>query len=80
MTREWRFNEIEFAGAPESEFTLTAFGLPEISHHSEVGQTGTSLNVWVIASGALGLLAAIAVYRLAKRAEKRASSRTARGL
>lgn len=80
MTREWRFDDIEFAGAPESEFTLTAFGLPEISQHSADDQTGTPFRAWIVVAGALGLLVAIVLYRLAQSAEKRASLRTARGM
>ena len=62
----FEFEKIVFRGIPEKEFTLSAFGLPEM------GETGikdyrSHTVVWILGGAAVALLAAVIMRKMATR-------------
>ena len=62
----------EQSSVPESEFTLSAFGLPE--PNGVKWNTGTPWYVWLFAAAGVTLLAAFVLRRLARRSRSVATS------
>jgi len=74
LTRAWVFDQVSFAATSESEFALTAFGLPDILSRPGSDQSTSHMGSWLVGLAILGMLAAVAMRYLAARAEKRNSA------
>ena len=68
LTRTWEFDELSLASTPESEFTMTAFGLPDLMNRPGVDQSRSHLGYWFVGLAIVGILTALVMRKLASRA------------
>ena len=68
LTRTWEFDELSLAPTPEAEFTMAAFGLPDLMSQPGVDQSRSHLGYWFVGLAIAGIIAAFTMRRLASRA------------
>jgi hypothetical protein len=72
-TRVLEINDIQFGPTPETAFTLSSYGLPELGSPRAPGRAANHLAILLIIGGAVALSIAVALKRYSMGLERRAA-------